>query len=98
MKLVIVSICHNEADTIGKVLDRIPEKINGISEIEKWVIDDGSTDATAEIAAKHGASLVRDGAQKRLAFRFREAVDIGLVRKSEIMVNIDGDLQFHPED
>lgn len=98
MKLVIVSICKDEAGTIGKLLDRIPNKIEGISEIEKWVIDDGSSDDTAQIATNHGASVVRDGGQKRLAFRFREAVDIALARRADVMVNIDGDLQFDPED
>lgn len=98
MKLIVISICHNEADTIGKLLDRIPSKIAGISSIEKWVIDDGSTDNTAEVATKHGASVVHDGDQKRLAFRFREGIEIALVRGADVMVNIDGDLQFHPED
>jgi glycosyltransferase involved in cell wall biosynthesis len=98
MKLLIISICHNEAGTIGKLLDRVPKKVDGIKEIETIVIDDGSTDATVKIAAEHGAITVSDGAQKRLAFRFREAVDIALSRGADIMVNIDGDLQFHPED
>jgi glycosyltransferase involved in cell wall biosynthesis len=98
VKLVIISICHNEAETIGQLLDEIPAKIEGISKIEKWVIDDGSADNTAEIAAEHEANLVRDGAQKRLAFRFREAVDIALARHADVMVNIDGDMQFNPAD
>ncbi len=98
MKLLLVSICKDEAGTIGKLLDRIPKRIEGISEIEKWVIDDGSSDSTAGVATKHNASVVRDGDQKRLAFRFREAVDIALARQADVMVNIDGDLQFDPED
>ena len=98
MKLIVFSICHNESGTIGELLDRIPKKIAGITKIEKIVIDDGSNDDTAQIAKKHGADVVRDGEQKRLAFRFREAIDIALARKADAMVNIDGDLQFHPED
>src|SRR3989344_4487437 len=98
MKLIVISICKDESGTIGELVDRIPKRINGISEIEKWVIDDGSTDNTAEIATRHGAKLVRDGDQKRLAFRFREAVEIALTRGADIMVNIDGDMQFDPKD
>jgi glycosyltransferase involved in cell wall biosynthesis len=98
MKLLVISICHNEADTIGKLLDRIPKKIAGISEIEKWVIDDGSKDGTSVIAVKRGARVLHDGSQKRLAFRFREAMELALSRHADIMVNIDGDLQFSPED
>src|SRR3990167_1429437 len=98
MKLLVVSICKDEAGTIGELLNRIPKKIEGMAEIERWVIDDGSGDNTAQIATKHGARVVQDGEQKRLAFRFREAVEIALARKADVMVNIDGDLQFDPED
>lgn len=98
MKLIIVSICKNEAETIAEVLNRIPDKIAGINIIEKWVIDDGSTDNTSEVARDNGAKVVSDGVQKRLAFRFREALDLALSRGADILVNIDGDLQFAPEE
>ena len=96
MKLVVVSICKDEAATIGAVLDKIPTRITGIDRIEKWVIDDGSTDNTAQVAKKHGAKVVSDGVQKRLAFRFREAVELALENGADVMVNIDGDAQFDP--
>jgi glycosyltransferase involved in cell wall biosynthesis len=98
MKLVVVSICKDEAETIGKLLDLIPASIPGITKIEKWVIDDGSTDNTAEIARKHGAIVTSDGMSKKLAFRFREVVDLALQRHADVLVNIDGDLQFNPLD
>ncbi len=98
MKLLVVSICKDEAETISQVLDRIPKKIAGIDHIEKWVIDDGSTDGTAAVAKKSGAHVLSDGAQKRLAYRFREATELALKRGADIMVNIDGDLQFMPEE
>lgn len=98
MKLLVVSICKNEAETIGQVLDKIPAKIDGISSIDKWVIDDGSTDDTAGVARKHGANVHSDGANKKLAFRFREALNIALENGADILVNIDGDLQFDPGD
>ncbi len=98
MKLIIFSICKNEEQTIGELLDGIPKTISGVSEIETWVIDDGSTDKTAEIAAKHGAKVHKGISQKRLAYRFQEALEIALSRKADIAVNIDGDLQFNPKD
>lgn len=96
MKLVVVSICKDEAATIGDVLDKIPKAIPQVTTIEKWVIDDGSSDDTAGVAQAHGAHVRSDGVQKRLASRFREAVDLALSRGADIMVNIDGDLQFDP--
>lgn len=98
MKLVVVSICKDEAETIGNLLDLIPKNIPGISKIEKWVVDDGSKDKTSEIAKEHGAFVINDGMSKKLAFRFREVVDLALERGADVLVNIDGDLQFNPLD
>lgn len=95
---MVVSICLNESKTIGKVLDSIPKKINGVSKIEKWVIDDGSFDNTVKIAKNHGAKIKSDGVSKGLAFRFREALDLAVQQKVDLMVNIDGDMQFNPLD
>jgi glycosyltransferase involved in cell wall biosynthesis len=98
MKLLVVSICKDEAETIGQVIDRIPKKIDGFSKIEVLVLDDGSSDNTAKIAHKHGARVISDGTQKRLAYRFRQASELALAGGADIMVNIDGDLQFMPEE
>ena len=99
MKLIIFSICKNEAETIAELLARIPKKIAGVDKIETLVISDGSTDETASIARKHGATKVIEGVrQKRLAYRFEQALETVLSMGADIAVNIDGDLQFSPED
>ncbi len=98
MKLIVFSICKDEAETIGELLDRVPKKISGVSKIEKLVISDGSTDETAKIARNHGAKVIEGVNQKRLAFRFEQALDSVLSNGADIAVNIDGDLQFKPED
>lgn len=99
MKLVVFSICKDESETIGEVVKRIPKKIKGISIIETLVISDGSTDDTAQVAQKAGATKVIEGVhQKRLAYRFEQALDTVLSMGADIAVNIDGDLQFAPED
>jgi len=99
MKLVIFSICKDEAETIGELLKRMPKKIAGINTIETLVISDGSTDGTAEAARGVGATKVIEGVkQKRLAYRFEQAIETVLSMGADIAVNIDGDLQFAPED
>jgi glycosyltransferase involved in cell wall biosynthesis len=99
MKLVIFTICKDEAETLGLLLDRIPKKIKGISKIETLVISDGSIDRTVSIAKSHGATKIIDGnKQKRLAYRFQQAIDTVLEMGADYAVNIDGDLQFAPED
>jgi glycosyltransferase involved in cell wall biosynthesis len=98
MKLAIVSICKNEADSIQELIERMPKKIAGIDEIQVIIMNDGSTDKTAEIAKKAGAWVYGNNASQGLARRFREVVNIVLKNHFDIMVNIDGDLQFAPED
>lgn len=98
MKLIVFSICLNEEKTIGELLDRIPPKIEGINEIVKVVIDDGSSDRTAKIAKEKGALVYSNQKQKRLAYSFQFAIDKALELGADIAVNIDGDLQFMPEE
>ncbi|MDQ3075858.1 MAG: glycosyltransferase family 2 protein [bacterium] len=98
MKLYIFSICKDEAETIGELLDRMPKNIKGIDKIERLVISDGSKDDTVKIAKAKGAEVIAGVNQKRLAFRFEQAMDYVLSHGADIAVNIDGDLQFMPED
>lgn len=98
MKLAVISICMNEEKTIAEVIKAVPKKIKGISSTEIIVIDDGSSDNTVKEAKKAGATVYSDGANKKLALRFKEAVDIALARGVDVMVNIDGDMQFNPAD
>lgn len=98
MKLAIVSICKDESKTIEDLIKRIPKKIEGISSIEVIVVNDGSTDSTAKLAKDAGATVYGDSHSKGLAIRFREIANIVLERDFDVMVNIDGDLQFNPED
>ncbi len=98
MHLVVFSICYNEQDTIAEVLDRIPTTIPGAATISKVVISDGSTDSTATVARQHGAVVIEGRSQRRLAFRFQQAVDHALGMGADIAVSIDGDMQFDPAD
>ena len=98
MKLHIISFCQDEEATIAEMIQRVPRDIPKISGIKITVIDDGSKDSTATVAENAGANVLKDGAHKGLAYRFREAVEYVLADGADIMVNIDGDLQFAPED
>ncbi len=98
MRLAIVSICKNEASTVRELIDRVPKKVKGIHAIDIIIVDDGSTDNTAEIARKAGAIVLGDGAWRGLAVQFRRASNYALENGYDAMVNIDGDLQFAPED
>ncbi len=98
MHLVVISICKDEEATIGEVLDRIPDSIQGVTSIQKLVVSDGSVDRTADIARAHGAHVIEGRTQRRLAFRFQQAINVALDMGADVAVNIDGDLQFDPGD
>lgn len=50
MKLIIQIPCYNEAETLTIALNELPRHIDGIDAIEYLIINDGSTDATVEVA------------------------------------------------
>jgi glycosyltransferase involved in cell wall biosynthesis len=95
MKLVIQIPCHNEEDTLGATLAQLPSALPGFDIIESLIIDDGSTDATAEIARKAGVDhILRIPARQGLARAFVRGVDACLRLGADIIVNTDGDNQY----
>ena len=99
MKLVVNIPAFNEADKIGETIKKIPKNIPGVDEIFIQVIDDGSKDKTAEIAKEAGANYVHSHRVNRgIGITFRTAVEKALKNGADIMVNIDADGQFDPND
>lgn len=95
MKLVVQVPCLNEEDTLPLVLATIPRTIPGISEITVVVIDDGSTDATVDVARAHGVThIVRHRNNEGLAKAFTDGVNYALALGADIVVNTDGDNQY----
>jgi glycosyltransferase involved in cell wall biosynthesis len=92
--LIVAAIpCFNEERCIGSVVLKTRKYVDQVI-----VIDDGSTDASAEIAASAGAAVFRHdcnrgvGAATRTAFQ--KAKEIG----ADIMIRLDGDGQHDAAD
>ena len=99
MKLVIQIPCYNEESTLPATLADLPRAIDGVDAIEWLVIDDGSDDATAQVAHEHGVhQVVRFSANRGLAAAFRVGLQAALEMGADIVVNTDADNQYAGED
>jgi glycosyltransferase involved in cell wall biosynthesis len=99
MKLVVNLPAYNEEEKIAQTLKKIPRQIPGIDEVFVQVIDDGSKDKTAEKAREAGADFVFSHiANRGIGVTFRTSVGKALKNQADIMVNIDADGQFDPND
>jgi glycosyltransferase involved in cell wall biosynthesis len=94
-KLIIQIPCLNEADTLPATLRALPREIEGIDAVEWLVIDDGSTDATVEVARRHGVDhIVSHTVNQGLATAFSSGLDASLRLGADIIVNTDADNQY----
>ena len=96
MKLAVLIPAFNEEDSLASVVRSIPQVITGISSIDVVVIDDGSTDGTAEIARQIGARVVRHAHNQGVGAAFQSGLRRALELGADIVVNIDADGQFSP--
>ena len=97
MKIIITIPAYNEEKTVGSVIKAIPRDI--AEDIKIVVIDDGSTDNTANIAKKSGADkVVSHNTNKGLGVAFQTGIETALEMNADIAVNIDADGQFNPND
>jgi glycosyltransferase involved in cell wall biosynthesis len=94
VKLIIQIPCLNEERTLPRTLGELPREVAGFDAVEWLVIDDGSTDATVEVARAAGVDhLVRLTNNKGLAAAFQAGVDAGLKLGADVIVNTDADNQ-----
>jgi len=99
MKLMIQIPCYNEADTLGVALDALPRQVEGFDIVEILVIDDGSSDNTAEVAREHGVHhIVRFTKNRGLARGFVAGLDACVKAGADVIVNTDADNQYDARD
>ena len=94
-KLIIQIPCYNEAETLPQTIADLPRDISGIDDVEFLVIDDGSTDGTADLAEKLGVDhVIRLPRNRGLAYAFAQGLLACLEQGADIIVNTDGDNQY----
>ena len=94
-KLIIQIPCFNEADQLPAMLSELPREVAGFDTVEWLVIDDGSSDGTAEVARAHGVDHVaRHDTNRGLATAFMTGLETALRLGADVIVNTDADNQY----
>ena len=88
MKISVILPCLNEEEAVGNVVDDARRALDALHvESEVIVVDNGSTDRSAEIAAEHGAAVVDEPERG-----YGRAYLTGLARaRGEFLVMADAD-------
>ena len=99
MKLVIQIPCYNEEKTLPSALQDLPREVQGFDEVVWLVVDDGSTDRTAQVARERGVHHVVQLQQNLgLANAFKVGLESSLDLGADVIVNTDADNQYSAQD
>jgi len=94
IKVLAVIPAYNEQGKIGRVVNKIPKYVcDGIV-----VVNDCSTDRTAEEAASAGATLVNHPVNRGVGAAIRSGIDYALSNSYDAVVVLSGDDQHDPND
>jgi glycosyltransferase involved in cell wall biosynthesis len=94
-EIVVIIPALDEEKAIGQVLAHIPNNL--VSEVV--VVDNNSSDATAEVARNSGATVVHES-RKGYGFACLKGIEYVLSRpkKADILVFLDADCSDNPEE
>lgn len=98
MRILIAIPALNESSTVGEVIRRIPTGFPGLRPPVIVVVDDGSTDGTAQAASEAGAVVLRHGRNLGLGEAFRTALRYARRKGFHLLATMDADGQFDPSD
>ena len=97
LNVLVMMPALNEQATVADVIARMPRDLDQAGRVDVLVIDDGSTDRTAELAREAGARVVSHGRRRGVGAAFQTALSYALENDYDIIITIDADGQFAPE-
>ena len=83
---------YNEENTIAEVVEKVRKYVDRV-----FVIDDGSSDRTAEAAKKAGAAVIRHRVNRGVGAAQRTGYRIALMEGYDYVVQVDADGQHNPD-
>jgi polyprenyl-phospho-N-acetylgalactosaminyl synthase len=93
MNSIVVIPAYNEQSIIGSVIGQVKKQIASII-----VVDDGSTDQTAIVARRAGATVFRHRLNRGQGAALQTGIIAALERGADIIVTFDADGQFRAEE
>ena len=96
-EILIVVPAYDEEGGIQGVLRRVPDEVLG-HEVKTVVVDDGSADATAAMARAEGVPVVTHVVNRGQGDALRTGFAIAQTERSQVVVNLDADGQYKPEE
>jgi len=93
MKTCVIIPTYNEAKEISGLVKKILEQ-----GLEVLVVDDGSIDNTAEIAANNGAAVLRNYDNQGKGASLIKGFNYALNNGFDAVITMDGDGQHQPQD
>jgi hypothetical protein len=96
-EILIIVPAYNEEGGIREVLRRVPEEILGY-EVKIVVVDDGSDDATTAITRQEGFPIVTHVVNRGQGDALRTGFQIARTERADIVINLDADGQYKPEE
>ncbi len=92
-RCLAIVVARNEEPRLGAVLERIPASACGLP-VDVLVVDDGSLDATADVARVSGAAVISHRESRGLGAALRTGLYHALTEGYETTVYIDGDGEY----
>ncbi len=98
LRMLVALPALDEERTVAGVIRGIPRTLEGIAAVDVVVVDDGSGDRTAELAAAAGAHVIRHPTRRGVGAAFDTALRYAIETGADLLVTIDADGQFNPSD
>ena len=94
MKVLAAPICFNEVRAIGRVLDRFPDGV--VDQV--MVVDDGSTDGSAELVEEKGFEVLRMPERSGVGSAIRAVIRYAVANGFDVVVILAGNDKDRPSE